>query len=366
MRLSLLLLLTLLLCSFAEVQAGTRTTSISGPNTTVPRNSVQTFTTVSKWSPVAFASMRGHFMSFTIPAGMQIVSGSCTLDDNFPNGVVTRTINPTTGETAAFDTPSGDVDCVCTLQVNVGTTSGRIDARYKVDGNSESSQDIAVNVQQPLPAPTFSLSGTQVICAGVPRTFQIISNRSTSYSNVVWNIDTPASATVTSYGSSAQVTVNPPYTNTSFYLTATFTPSVTGQRITRGTNGGITDGQGGCPFQEGQPEGLNEETVVRDEVSTITSGQRVLLPFAPSVQTVTTSSFAYPNPTAARLTVPLAAGSGSTVVSVYDANGRRVLRREAAAGTPSVHFDVSDLKPGSYVLRMEGGGRTTTQQVIVQ
>ena len=70
----------------------------------------------------------------------------------------------------------------------------------------------------------------------------------------------------------------------------------------------------------------------------------------------------FPNPTAGVAWVPVSA-DGPVHVEVFDALGRRVLTHEARGSGGTVA--VGPLAPGSYLVRVSGGGHRATRGVTV-
>jgi len=77
----------------------------------------------------------------------------------------------------------------------------------------------------------------------------------------------------------------------------------------------------------------------------------------------------YPNPARASATLRFSLPEATRVrLAVYDAMGREVARLadgEQAAGTHTFTLDASTLAAGTYVSRLEAGGRVQTQRLVV-
>ncbi|WP_420461167.1 T9SS type A sorting domain-containing protein [Neolewinella sp.] len=78
--------------------------------------------------------------------------------------------------------------------------------------------------------------------------------------------------------------------------------------------------------------------------------------FAPLVATTVTT---FPNPAVKSLFIDLRQPVRDARVIVYDPAGRELLRREGVTATV-VELDVSELPKGSYLLRVEDGGKLFT------
>ena len=74
----------------------------------------------------------------------------------------------------------------------------------------------------------------------------------------------------------------------------------------------------------------------------------------------------YPNPTAGPLNLELEGFDPQPfVMELFDAAGKQVLRREFQLGDGARQFDLSDLGPGHYVLRLRNAQKVWTKEVIV-
>jgi endoglucanase len=88
--------------------------------------------------------------------------------------------------------------------------------------------------------------------------------------------------------------------------------------------------------------------------------------FAPASTTAArTAASAYPNPAQQQLRLPLAEPGTATHITVLNARGTQVLSQEVPAGTaPEAAVPVAALEPGTYLLRVVAGGRTTTTRFV--
>jgi 5-hydroxyisourate hydrolase-like protein (transthyretin family) len=76
----------------------------------------------------------------------------------------------------------------------------------------------------------------------------------------------------------------------------------------------------------------------------------------------------YPNPVRSQATVRYAVPNRQDVrITLYDLLGRRVqtVVNTDAEGRTEAHLDVSGLSSGTYFLRMQTEGHTTTQRITV-
>jgi len=88
--------------------------------------------------------------------------------------------------------------------------------------------------------------------------------------------------------------------------------------------------------------------------------------FAPASTTAArTASTAYPNPAQQQLRLPLAEPGTASHITVLNAHGTQVLSQDVPAGTaPEAAVSVAALEPGTYLLRVVAGGRTTTTRFV--
>lgn len=76
-----------------------------------------------------------------------------------------------------------------------------------------------------------------------------------------------------------------------------------------------------------------------------------------------TSLSVYPNPSYGNLNIDLKAFSGDPVeLMIHDMRGKEVLNRQITHANSS--FDISDLVPGSYVVRLTAGEAVTTRKLL--
>lgn len=110
-------------------------------------------------------------------------------------------------------------------------------------------------------------------------------------------------------------------------------------------------------------------------MSRAASGETLGIDFAPDVPAAasTATEFAlgtaYPNPFRGQTEIGFSlAESGSVRVQVFDMMGRRIVTlidEVRDAGSHTVRFDAGTLPSGVYVVRLDAGGRTATQQVTL-
>jgi hypothetical protein len=72
-----------------------------------------------------------------------------------------------------------------------------------------------------------------------------------------------------------------------------------------------------------------------------------------------------PNPAHGRASVQLPAGTGPATLTILNALGRPVRVQTAATGA-TAELDLSGLAPGLYAVRVETGGRSATQKLLVE
>ncbi|MBF9141730.1 T9SS type A sorting domain-containing protein [Hymenobacter properus] len=73
----------------------------------------------------------------------------------------------------------------------------------------------------------------------------------------------------------------------------------------------------------------------------------------------------FPNPAHNRATVQLPAGTGPATLTVLDALGRAV-RTQATTANAATELDLTGLAPGLYAVRVQAGGATATQRLVVE
>lgn len=88
-------------------------------------------------------------------------------------------------------------------------------------------------------------------------------------------------------------------------------------------------------------------------------------PKEPSIYSTNNQAFTLsPNPSNGPLTVtlPVSADGSGSMLSIYDSNGKVVLRRESRQIKET--FDISNLKPGVYWLNIQSGQSSTTKPIV--
>ncbi|GAB3582069.1 hypothetical protein GCM10027345_25690 [Hymenobacter daeguensis] len=90
-------------------------------------------------------------------------------------------------------------------------------------------------------------------------------------------------------------------------------------------------------------------------------------PLAVASSTMLVGLELFPNPAHGRVTVQLPATPGTTTASltVLDALGR-TLRTQTAATNATAELDLTRLAPGLYAVRVQAGGATATQRLVVE